>query len=197
MSNATLTYFDFPGSRGEECRLALHIAGVTFTDERLDFEQWAARKADTPWGSLPYITVGDRRLGQTNTILRLIGTRHSLLPDDDWEAARHSEVLDAAESVRERFSAIREHITDETRPAIRKAFRSSVLMPFCGKLEALIEGPFFGGEVISVADVKVFVVLSFYVAGKADFVEPPELGPKTAALLEAVRTHPRVVDWYA
>ena len=37
----TLTYFDFDGSRGLECRMALHIAGVEFTDNRLNREQLA------------------------------------------------------------------------------------------------------------------------------------------------------------
>lgn len=31
----TLTYFDFDGSRGLECRLALHVAGVPFQDVRI------------------------------------------------------------------------------------------------------------------------------------------------------------------
>lgn len=35
MSKPKLTYFDAPASRGEECRLALHIAGVPFEDNRI------------------------------------------------------------------------------------------------------------------------------------------------------------------
>ena len=32
MSKPRLIYFDFAGSRGEECRIALHLAGVDFDD---------------------------------------------------------------------------------------------------------------------------------------------------------------------
>jgi hypothetical protein len=35
MHKLTLTYFDFPGGRGEASRLALHIAGVDWTDNRV------------------------------------------------------------------------------------------------------------------------------------------------------------------
>jgi len=36
MANVKVTYFDFAGSRGEEVRLALAIAGVAFDDERIE-----------------------------------------------------------------------------------------------------------------------------------------------------------------
>ena len=35
----SLTYFDFEGSRGLECRLALKAAGVPFEDVRIRREQ--------------------------------------------------------------------------------------------------------------------------------------------------------------
>ena len=35
MNKPKLMYFDAPVSRGEECRLALHIAGVDFEDVRV------------------------------------------------------------------------------------------------------------------------------------------------------------------
>ena len=36
MSKPKLIYFDAPVSRGEECRLALHLAGIDFEDVRID-----------------------------------------------------------------------------------------------------------------------------------------------------------------
>jgi glutathione S-transferase len=37
MSKPKLFYFDAPVSRGEECRLALHLAGIDFEDERMPY----------------------------------------------------------------------------------------------------------------------------------------------------------------
>ena len=34
MTRPRLIYFDFAGSRGEECRIALHLAGIDFEDVR-------------------------------------------------------------------------------------------------------------------------------------------------------------------
>jgi glutathione S-transferase len=35
MSRPRLIYFDFAGSRGEECRIALHLVGIDFEDVRV------------------------------------------------------------------------------------------------------------------------------------------------------------------
>ena len=67
MPKITLTYFDFAGSRGEECRLALHLAGVPFEDERLKGSAWQSRKASAPFGALPVLTVeGHSPIAQSN-----------------------------------------------------------------------------------------------------------------------------------
>src|SRR2546425_10714852 len=80
MPQYKLTYFDAATSRGEECRLALHVAGLPFEDERLTRDQWAARKASTPFGALPVLAIDGRQLAQSNAILRFIGSQHGLHP---------------------------------------------------------------------------------------------------------------------
>ena len=85
MTKPRLTYFDFPGGRGEDCRLALHIAGVDFGDDRLDGPAWKERKLDTPFGALPVLTVdGKGQLAQSNAILSYLGRQYRLHPTDPW-----------------------------------------------------------------------------------------------------------------
>ena len=55
MSKPKLIYFDAPVSRGEECRLALHLSGVDFEDVRIASGDWPALKPKTPFGSLPVL----------------------------------------------------------------------------------------------------------------------------------------------
>jgi glutathione S-transferase len=55
MSKPKLIYFDVPVSRGEECRLALHLAGIDFDDVRIKPADWPALKDQTPYGSLPVL----------------------------------------------------------------------------------------------------------------------------------------------
>jgi glutathione S-transferase len=45
MTKLRLTYFDAPVSRGEECRLALHIGGLDFDDNRIKDTDWPQLKA--------------------------------------------------------------------------------------------------------------------------------------------------------
>ena len=68
----TLTYFDMDASRGDECRLALHIAGVPFVDDRISRDTWMALKPTTPWLNVPVLTVDGRTLAQSNAILTWI-----------------------------------------------------------------------------------------------------------------------------
>ena len=65
MAKYKLTYFDFSGSRGEECRLALHVAGVEFEDNRISREAWQILKPSTPYGAVPILeTPGKPPLAQ-------------------------------------------------------------------------------------------------------------------------------------
>ena len=90
MSRPRLIYFDAPVSRGEECRLALHLAGVDFEDVRVKPADWPAMKEHTPYGALPVHEMpGCPPLAHSNAILVLIGRRHGLHPADVIEAARH------------------------------------------------------------------------------------------------------------
>ena len=101
MTKPRLTYFDTARSRGEECRLALFLAGVDFDDNRIQRADWPALKPTTPFGSLPVFEVpGKPAVSQSNAILGHIGRRYGLLPDDEWEALRLESLMSAVEDIR-------------------------------------------------------------------------------------------------
>src|SRR5687768_16568319 len=101
MTKPRLSYFDAPVSRGEECRLALHIAGVDFDDVRIKGADWQAMKESTPYGAMPVLELpGQAPLAHSNAILVLIGRRHGLHPTDDLEAARHEGMMQHVEDLR-------------------------------------------------------------------------------------------------
>ena len=160
MPKMTLTYFDTPSSRGEECRLALFVAGVPFTDERLKGADWGKRKASTPYGALPVLTADDHPpLAQSNAILRLIGALHGLHPVDPWEAARHESVMGAVEDMRGQVGPTR-HLADEERKRAREALAHGFLQEWAGHLQAQLADPFVGRDGLQVSDLKLFVALS-------------------------------------
>src|SRR5262245_28595615 len=101
MTKPKLTYFDAPVSRGEECRLALHLAGVDFEDVRVKRPDWPALKPQTPFGGMPILELpGKPPLAQSIAILVFIGRSHGLHPSDLFEAARHEAVMAHVEDLR-------------------------------------------------------------------------------------------------
>ncbi len=196
MPSPKLTYFDFPGGRGEECRLALHVAGVEFEDHRIKGEAWRDLKSSTPFGALPILEVdGKPTIAQSNAILRLIGAEHELLPTDPWETARHESLMQACEDLRHEMT-LSGKLTDEDEKA--KA-RQKYMQHWVQNVEAQVRGPFVGGDAISVADLKLFNVVNWFKRGGVDHVEPTVFddAPKLSALFDAVQDHARVKDWYA
>ena len=201
MPTYKLTYFDAPTSRGEECRLALTIAGVPFEDERLKTPEFAARRASTPFGALPVLTIeGKGELAQSNAILGYIGAHHGLLPEDPWQAARHIAVLGAVEDLRGRLRPVTLVKEEPRRTQGRKEFAATYLPEWASFIEKQIgDGPFLGGARISVADIKLFVATGTILRGGIDHI-PAEVfsgAPKLLRLVEAVKNHPRVTEWYA
>src|SRR5687767_1256007 len=101
MSKPKLTYFDFSGSRGDECRIALHVAGVEFEDNRINQTAWGELKPNSPYGAMPMFEVpGKPPIAQSNAILVYIGREHGMHPADNFEAARHESLMAYVEEAR-------------------------------------------------------------------------------------------------
>jgi glutathione S-transferase len=200
MPNWTLTYFDAPASRGEECRLALFLAGIPFTDERLDRPQFADRRSSTPYGALPVLTVeGHAPLAQSNAILRLVGSQSGLHPADAWEAARHESVMGAVEDMRARLQPTGRIKDPEEKRRAREEFANSYFKEWATNVERQVGEPFIAGAAIHVADLKLFVALTPFLQGKIDHVPADILKAhgKLTRHYDAVKSHPKVVAWYA
>jgi glutathione S-transferase len=201
MAHLKLTYFDFAGSRGEEVRLALALAGVPFEDNRIDRGTFAARKSEFPFGAVPVLEVAGRgTFGQSNAILRLIGRSYGLHPEDPFEAARHDALMDAAEDLRHRISPTMRM----ENPAEKKAARQQLAadyIPLWGRCvdRQVGTGPFVGGARPNVADIKLYIVERWISSGSLDDIPSDIFDPysRLKALVGAVRTHPAVVGWYA
>ncbi len=201
MPQPTLTYFNFNGGRGEDCRLALHIAGVPFTDNRIAGKQWAELKPTTAYGGLPTLEIpGLGTLSQSNAILGYIGRNHGLLPTDAFEAARHEGILLAVEELRWKGAPSGSEKDPDKKKALREELASGYLQRWAAAIEKQIgDGPFFGGDTISVADLKVFVMVAFYRRGGMDHIEGTVFDAfgKLIAHHDAVKAHPAVQSWYA
>ena len=200
MNKPKLVYFDAPVSRGEECRLALHLAGVDFDDVRIKVADWPALKESTPYGGLPVLELpGVPPLAHSNAILVLIGRRHGLHPTDDIEAAGHEGMMQHVEDLRAKVSPTL-RMPEAEKKTVREGLVADYLPAWARAAERNIErGPFFGGDRIHVVDLKIFMAVRWFNGGKVDYIPATIFAdyPKLTAVHDAVRDHAGVQAWYA
>ena len=194
----TLTYFDFDGSRGLECRIALHVAGVDFTDARVTRPEWAALKPTLPYGALPVLTVDGRVLAQSTAILNYVGRSHGLHPSDPWVSAEHDAVMHSVEDLRHKVPGS-QGMSDDDKKTAREAFMAGFLTTWASTVEARIQGPFLEGDTLQVADIKVYVILRAYLNGGYDHIPATffDAYPKVRGLYAAVEAHTAVAAYLA
>jgi prostaglandin-H2 D-isomerase / glutathione transferase len=201
MSKPKLTYFDAPVSRGEECRLALHLAGVDFEDKRLARADWLALKPNTPFGGVPILEMpGHPPLAQSNAILVLIGRLHALHPSDPFEASRHEAVMQHVEDLRAAIAPSMRMKDEGEKKAAREHLAANVIPVWGANTEKHIgDGPFFGGAKLQVADLKLLLIVSWLRGGSLDHIPRTVLEPfpKLNRAHDAVRDHASVKAWYA
>lgn len=201
MSKPKLTYFDAPNSRGEECRLALHLAGVDFEDVRIKSADWPALKPRTPFGSLPFLEMpGHPVLAQSNAILVLIGRLYGLHPKDAFEAARHEAMMCHVEDLRASVGPTMRMKDEAVKKSAREELASRFLPAWGASAEKQLgEGPFFGGALPQVVDLKLFVAVRWLRSNVLDHIPGTVFDPfpKLNRVHDSVRDHASVKSWYA
>ena len=200
MTRPKLTYFDAPVSRGEECRLALHLAGIEFDDNRIKPADWPALKPHTPFGAMPVLDMpGKPALGQTNAILVMIGRAHGMHPKDDFEAARHEAMMQHVEDLRANVGPTLRMNDDDKRRA-REGLVATFLPAWAASAEKQLgDGPFFAGAKLHVVDLKLNLAVRWFAGGKVDHIPATIFAgyPKLMRAHDAVRDHAGVKAWYA
>jgi glutathione S-transferase len=202
MPKLILTYFDFDGSRGETARLTMHLGGLAFEDRRIARQDWAAVRDQFPFQALPVLEVDGKVIAQSNTINRYLGKLAGLYPEDDWQAARVDEVMDAVEDLTTRIGAtIR--MEDEAKQKAREALAAGPIPRFLQQLDARLAaggGDWFVENRLTVADLKCYILVRWLKSGVLDGI-PADIVDKYSPLLvkhlERVKGHPKIAGYYA
>jgi glutathione S-transferase len=201
MNRPRLTYFDAPVSRGEECRLALHLAGIDFEDRRIKPADWPALKPTTPFGSMPVLELpGKPALAHSNAILVYVGRQHDLHPRDDFEAARHEALMCHVEDLRAHVGPTLRIKDPEEKKAAREAMAAGYLPAWAGFAERQLgDGPFVAGDKLHVVDLKLHMAVRWFAGGNVDHVPATIFAtfPRLTRVHDAVRDHEGVRAWYA
>jgi glutathione S-transferase len=172
---------------------------VDFEDNRIARAAWPALKPTTPFGGMPVLEVeGKPPVSQANAILGYVGRRYGMLPADEWEALRLESLVDATEDLRMTITATFGIADAAELKRRRAALADGPIRQFGANMDRQIKGPFAGGAAISIADIKLFVMVGWIKKGVLDHIPADVLDsfPKLQGVFDSVATHPKVVEWY-
>lgn len=194
-----LHYFRLRG-RGELIRLVC-AAGRVPLEEVVEpmGREFLARKPLFPFGQLPMMEIDGKTYAQSMALARYAARQAGLYPrESDIDALTVDMVMDACADIHgpviratflerdaERKAKQLKRLVDHTLPAL------------LGGLHARVDGPFFLGAQLSVADLAVFDVLTNALVPKREElpIDYAATFPKLVALTDRVRNEPAIAAY--
>ena len=201
MTTYRLTYFDIDGGRAEPIRIAFHVAGIDFDDNRISFAEFRETRQSTRFHCVPVLEIDGAAVTQSNALSRYVGKKADLYPDDALQALYCDEALGAVEDATHCIVRTFGLEGEELRLA-RERLVENWLSVFLRGLDELLArggGEYFADNKLTVADLKVSGLTQWLGSGMLDHV-PTDLAQNLApALIEhqaRVAKDPRVVAYY-
>lgn len=201
MDALKLTYFDFSGGRAEPARLALHVGGIPFEDNRFAPGVFPEVRKTTPLNQVPTLHINDVQVTQSDAITRYAGKLAGLYPEDDLQALFCDEVMGALEDINTKLGATFGMTGDALKNA-REALAAEVLPRYLRWLQNQLEGhggEFFADHRLTVADLKAFVILRWLGSGKLDHIPAglvETVAPKLVAFIDRIAAIPAIAQYY-
>eukprot|EP00188_Purpureofilum_apyrenoidigerum_P003329 Plantae.Rhodophyta-Purpureofilum_apyrenoidigerum.ctg3459.p1 GENE.Plantae.Rhodophyta-Purpureofilum_apyrenoidigerum.ctg3459~~Plantae.Rhodophyta-Purpureofilum_apyrenoidigerum.ctg3459.p1 ORF type:complete len:208 (+),score=37.29 Plantae.Rhodophyta-Purpureofilum_apyrenoidigerum.ctg3459:352-975(+) len=199
-----LIYFDGKG-RAEPIRLALSIGKVDFEEERVNFDEFVARKksGEFMYGKMPVLEVDGEQLAESSALLRYCGRLSGTYPEDPISACLVDEVMSALDDLTRPFvksgqSQEPEKIKEGRRYAVENSY-PSILTGLEKRWTTNTKGPFLLGSDVSVADLFAFVFYSLIHDKVMDYITEEDFAgcPSLKKVYEAVLDIPEVKQYYA
>ena len=196
-----LTYFNFPFWRAETSRLALHLGDIPFEDNRVSGPEFMALQTEgkLPYNQLPILEVDGITYSQSVAIARFCGKLSGLYPKDDLAALRADEILDVVTQLTYMIDPSMRIKDSEKRKAMRLKLNDDDLPKWLGFLEARLgDNQFFAGDMLTVADLAIWLSISWVTNGTLDHITI-DLGgfPGLKAHGDRVGGHPKISAWIA
>jgi len=192
-----LLYFNGAG-RAETIRIALHAAGINFTDTRILGKDWPAIKPTTPLGSIPVLTVDGEPHCQSVSLARYAGKLGGFYPEDPLQALV---VDEAIESLNELMAVAPKHSDPEELLKLRKEYQAGTMTKYVTFLESLIQknGGVGFASTPSIADLTLWGTVKMIRTGDWTGIDPTffESFAGIVATVESIAKNEKVVAYYA
>ncbi|DAZ93226.1 TPA: hypothetical protein N0F65_005080 [Lagenidium giganteum] len=191
-----LIYFDGPG-RAEFARLAFAFGNVPFEDARVTGEQFGALKPSLPLGQVPAVEVDGKTFSQSIATARYAAKLSGAYPSDPLKALRVDMVIDTFVDVTNIIVDIKwVEKNEDAKAAKTKKLLEETLPKTFTALEKMIDGKFFAGDEITLADIGLFDRVEYGI--KAHFPEfDVSKFSKLSAIIAAVKAHPNIAAYLA
>lgn len=202
MPQLKLCYFDFHGGRAEPARLAMHLGGIAFEDQRFAFAEFAELRKSTPFGQVPTLSVDGVLVTQSDAITRYVGKLAGLYPTDAYQALLCDEVLSVLEDATVRLSPSFRLTGDAQKEARLELVNTSMPM-YLAWLQKQLQahgGEFFADNRLTVADLKVFVDVRGLNSGRLDHVPKDlveQVAPALNAHMQRIAELPGIAQYYS
>lgn len=203
MHKLRLDYFDFDGGRGESARIALSSANIAFEDHRIPLQEWREERENTPLRACPVLHVDGVPITQSNSINRFVGKLAGLYPDDPLLALRCDEVMDAAEDVIVKIVPTMFMQDEDEKKAAREELAAGPITQYLEYFQILLErstGDYFVDDMLTVADLKVFLWARNLASGTLDYIASDlaeSVAPKVAQHRDRIAAEEIVAEYYA
>lgn len=196
MPNYELVYFNARG-RGELTRLIFTAGGGQFTDTRIEFANWEAKKSETPLGVLPYMIVdGSVKLTQSIAIARYAAREMNLAGTDHIKQAQADAIVDTLGEILASFIPVFKTKEPETKKALLEKWMASELTTKLSELEKLV--CLYGSNGFAVGDSLTWADLYIYHMAFTFFSMLPEyksMFPLVAAVDANVAKNEKIADY--
>ncbi|XP_050540698.1 glutathione S-transferase-like [Daktulosphaira vitifoliae] len=194
MSTYKLTYFNIHG-RAEPIRFLLSYLNINFEDCRIEKEQWASVKPNTPFGKLPMLEVDGKVLHQTLAICRYLGKKAGLAGDNDWESVLIDIAVDNILDFWQEIIIYFYNTNEVTKAELGKRLFEVTTPFYLDKFEKIVSenGGYFVNDKLSWADI-FFAAIWDYTKALVD-IDIVEGRPNLSKLQKTVLNIPQIKLW--
>ena len=209
MPEHKLYYYGIPG-RGEQIRLAFHVAGIPLEDVTVSGAGWGEMKAGLveklPQANIPLLEVDGQFLTESLAILRYVGTIGNLLPASAFDQAKVDAGLSISYDIFSAFAPTFGIADPDEKIAARRALCAPKgrIFQIVTKMDATIavdfgEGGYMAGGALSVGDLNWFATFGLLSCGLFDGFDLDFLDQfkHVTAFRQRVGREPRVASRYA
>ena len=201
-------YSHTPFWRAEVLRVSLFISNTPFEDVRISREEfinmiktgYLPNGKKVPFHQLPVIEVDGEIIGQTGAIARYCGKISNLYSNDNINAAKIDQIIDAATDITNLVSPTIREKDEQKKVEDRLLLKNKLLPRWFRYLENILSestSDWFVENKMTIADIAMWRLLGWLISGIIDGIPTTIVDsyPKLKNIHTNVHHHPKVQEW--